>query len=163
MNLTPWKLRSAVPVLRNSIDEEFDSFQRELNNLMNNFFSRRDFAIPTTMMSGFYPSVDLQEKDNKYLLDADVPGMNESDLDIELHDNILTIKGEKKSEKETKDAGYVCVERSSGRFRRDIYLDQEVDQANIKAALKDGVLHVELIKKEPTKTTHKRIPISHYK
>lgn len=161
MNLTPWKSSSALP-FRNRIDDEMSSFQREMNNLMSTFFNRGDISMPTMMSAGmYYPSIDLKEKDNKYLLDADLPGMNEADIDIDLHDNILTIKGEKKSEKETKDADYVCVERSRGAFRRDIYLDQEVDQSNVKADLKDGVLHVELVKKEESKTGHKKIPIKH--
>lgn len=161
MNLTPWKSRNAVPFFRSSIEDDITSFQRELNTLMNEFFNRGELVSPLAVSTGFYPSIDLRELENKYLLDADVPGMSESDIDIDLHDNILTIKGQKKSEKETTSTGYVCVERSQGSFRRDIYLDEEVDQANIKADLKDGVLHVELLKKEPSKTTHKKIPIKH--
>lgn len=161
MNLTPWKSRSAVPFFRSNIGDEVTAFQREMNSLMNSFFNRGEMTSPTLLGSSFYPAIDLEEKDNKYLLEADVPGMNESDIDIDLHNNILTIKGEKKNERETKDADYVCVERSRGSFRRDIYLDKEVDQANIKADLRDGVLHVELAKKESGKTGHKKIMIKH--
>lgn len=160
MSLVPWRSTSATPFARGRVGDELSSFQREMNSLMNNFFNRGDISMPSFDMS-FYPAVDLKEKDNKYLLDADVPGMNEADIDIDLHDNILTITGEKKSEKETKDAGYVCVERSRGSFRRDIYLDQEVDAANVKADLRDGVLHVELTKKESGKATHRKISIKH--
>ncbi|MDD4975012.1 MAG: Hsp20/alpha crystallin family protein [Bacteriovorax sp.] len=161
MNLAPWKSTSAVPVSRTRIGNDLASFQREMNSLMNNFFTRGE-VLPSTLLDySFYPTIDLKEKNDKYLLDADLPGMNESDIDIDFHDNILTIKGEKKSEKETRDLDYVCVERSSGSFRRDIYLDEEIDQSNIKADLKDGVLHMELTKKEPGKSTHKKIPIKH--
>lgn len=161
MNLTPWKSTSAAPFFRPKVGDEFSSFQREMNSLMNNFFNRGELSIPTSFDFGYYPAIDLKEKDNKYMLDADVPGMNESEIEIDLHDNILTITGEKKSEKETKDIDYVCVERSRGSFRRDVYLDSEVDQSNIKADLKDGVLHVELTKKESAKSGHKKIPIKH--
>ncbi|MFA6238020.1 MAG: Hsp20/alpha crystallin family protein [Bacteriovorax sp.] len=161
MNLTPWKSSGMAPSSRNRIEDEFASFQREMNGLMNSFFNRGELTAPQWADTSFYPSVDLKEVDNKYILDADVPGMNEADIDVDLHDNILTIKGEKKSERETKDRDYVCLERSSGSFRRDIYLDQEVDQANIKADLKDGVLHVEMLKKSGAKSTHKKIPIKH--
>lgn len=161
MSLVPWKSTSTAPFFRTRIEDEMTSFQREMNNLMSSFFNRGELSVPQFTDMNLYPSVDLKEKDNKYLLDADLPGMNESDIDIDLRGNILTIKGEKKSEKETKDSDYICVERSRGSFRRDIYLSQEVDQDNVKAELKDGVLHVELIKKESTSTGHKKIPIRH--
>lgn len=160
MKLTPWKSSSTSPVPSSRIGNELSSFQREMNSLMNSFFNRGDLVMPQFETS-FYPSIDLKEKDNKYMLDADLPGMNESDIDIDFHNNTLTIKGEKKSEKETKEGDYVCVERSSGSFRRDIYLDDEIDQDSIKADLKDGVLHIELSKKEKAKGTHKKITIKH--
>ncbi|MDO9182220.1 MAG: Hsp20/alpha crystallin family protein, partial [Bacteriovorax sp.] len=116
---------------------------------------------PQFFESSMYPSIDVTEKENKYLLDADVPGMSESDIEIDLRNNTLIIKGEKKNEIETKDADYVCVERSYGSFRRDIAFDEEVDPDNIKADLKNGVLHVELTKKEKSKLGHKKIPIKH--
>ena len=161
MNLTPWKSTSVSPSLRTKISDDLASFQSEMNSLMNNFFSRGDLMAPQIFDSSFYPAIDLKEKENKYFIDADVPGMNESDIDIDLHDNILTIKGEKKAEKNAKDVAYVCSERACGSFRRNIYLDEDVDQSNIKADLKDGVLHVELAKKEASKSNHKKIPISH--
>ena len=161
MNLMPWKSTGVRPFLRTKVEDELASFQGEMNSLMNSFFNRGDTTMPSMFESSFYPAIDLKEKENKYLLDADVPGMNESDLDIDLHNNILTIKGEKKSEKETKDRDFVCVERTRGSFRRDIYLDEEVDQSNVKAELKDGVLHVELTKKEAVKTNHQKILIKH--
>ena len=161
MNLLPWKASSLLPYPRTRVSDELSSFQREMNSLMNSFFGRSDAFTPAALDASYCPSIDLREKGGKYILDAEVPGMNESELDVDLHDNILTIKGEKKSEKETSDIDYVCVERSSGSFRRDIYLSDEVDPTNVKAALKDGVLHVELTKKEPSKTTRKKIAIGH--
>lgn len=161
MNLVPWKSSALSPFSRTRIDDDLMSFQREMNNLMNSFFTRSDISMPQFQEMTFSPTVDLKEKDDKYLLDADVPGMSEGDIDIDFRNNTLTIKGEKKSEKETKDAGYVCVERSYGSFRRDIPFDDEIDQDNIKADLKNGVLHVELSKKEKGKTSHKKIPIRH--
>ena len=160
MSLVPWKTSSAIPVTRSRIGDDLAAFQRDMNSLMGNFFNRSEFTAP--MMSfdtSFYPSVDVKEKDDKYLLDADMPGINEADIDLDFHNNILTIKGEKKSESETKEEGYVCTERSYGSFRRDIPFDDEIDQEKIKAELKAGVLHVELAKKEKGKTSHKKIAI----
>lgn len=159
MNLTPW--RSKGHVFKPSHSSDLSQFQREMNHLFNNFFSSGDVTTPQLLNTGMYPSIDLQEKDTKYVLDADLPGMNEEDIEIEFHNNVLTIKGETKDEKEIKDGGYVCVERSRGMFSRDIFLDEEIDKDNIKAELKNGVLHVELDKKDKTHMSHKKIPIRH--
>jgi len=161
MFLTPRKSTNATPSSFTKIEDRMNGLQREMNNLMSSFFNVGDVTTPLSFDSSIYPSVDLQEKDNKYLLDADVPGLLESDISIDFRNNTLTIKGEKKSESETKDAEYVCVERSYGSFNRDISFDEEVDPDNIKADLKNGVLHIELTKKNEAKTARKKIPIRH--
>ena len=163
MSLVPWKSTSSnvIPFTRSRIGDEVSALQREMNNLMGNFFSRGDFMSPQLLDAGYFPSIDLKEKDNKYLLDADMPGMSEADIDIDFRNNTLVIKGEKKAETESKDASCVCVERSYGSFRRDIPFDEEIDQDSIKADLKNGVLHIELEKKEKGKSSHKKIAIKH--
>lgn len=161
MSLVPSKSSSTAPSFRPQVEDEFTSFQREMNNLMSSFFNRGELSVPSYFETAIYPSIDLKEVGDKFLLDADVPGMSEADIDIDLHGNTLTIKGEKKSEKETRESDFICSERSRESFRRDINLGQEVDQANVKAELKDGVLHVELLKKEPNKSSHKKIAIRH--
>ncbi|MBC7537331.1 MAG: Hsp20/alpha crystallin family protein [Bacteriovorax sp.] len=160
MKIVPRKSTSASSSSRSRGGEDLMSFQREMNNLMGSFFNRGELTMPQ-FESNFYPSVDIKEKDNKYLLDADLPGMNDADVTMDFHNNTLTIKGEKKSESETKDEGYVCVERSYGSFRRDIPFDDEIDQDSIKAELKNGVLHVELSKKEKGNDSHRKIQIKH--
>lgn len=161
MNITTRKSTNSVPALRNRIEDDMSLFQREMNNLVGSFFNRGDLSLPQMLDSSFYPSVDIVEKENKYLLDADIPGMKDDDITIDFHDNILTIKGEKKSETQTKDEDFVCIERSYGSFRRDIPFSNDIDQESIKAELKNGVLHVELTKKERSKETHRKIQIKH--
>lgn len=161
MNIVPKKSTSTAPSLRNKVDDDLMSFQKEMNNLMGNFFNRGDLAIPQIFETSLYPSVDIREKENKYLLDADLPGMKDADISIDFHNNTLTIKGEKKNESEKKDEDCLCVERSYGSFQRDIPFDNEVDQESIQAELKNGVLHVELTKKEKAKETHRKIQIKH--
>ena len=162
MNLTPWRSsNSIIPFGRSRMSDDVISFQRDMNNLMNSFLTRWDVGFPTTIEMAYYPSVDIKEKENKYVIDADVPGLSESDLEMDFKNNVLTLKGEKKTESETKDASSVCVERSYGSFRREIAFDDEVDSESIKAELKNGVLHVELNKKEKSKQSSKKIPIRH--
>lgn len=160
MNITTRKSANSVPTIRNRIEDDMTSFQREMNNLVGSFFNRGDLSLPL-LETSFYPSVDIVEKENKYLLDADIPGMKDDDVTIDFHDNILTIRGEKKSETKTKDEEYVCIERSYGSFRRDIPFSDDIDQDSIKAELKNGVLHMELTKKERSKETHRKIQIKH--
>lgn len=162
MSIVPWKSTSNIsPFFRSKASDDLVSFQREMNSLMNNFISRGEFFSTPLFDANQFLRVDIKEKDNMYLLDADLPGMSEADIEIDFHSNTLTIKGEKKSEKETSERDYVCVERSRGSFRRDIAFDEEVDQERIKADLKDGVLHIELTKKEKSKASHKKIAIKH--
>ncbi len=161
MNLIPWKSRKLTPSLTPSFGNDFTTFQKEMNSLMNSFLGNTALTTPSSFSASWYPSIDLKEKDNKYLLDADVPGLSEADLDIDFHDNVLTIKGESKSETKTSDKDYVCVERSHGSFRREIYLDEEVNKDSIKANLKNGVLHIEMDKLENSSANHKKIAIKH--
>ena len=163
MNIIPRKSSAATTssTTRARGSDELMSFQREVNNLMGNFFNRGEFFTPPMFETSFYPTIDVKEKGNKYFLDADLPGMNDSDVVIDFHNNTLTIKGEKKSENEVKEEGYLCVERSYGSFRRDIPFEDEIDQDNIKAELKNGVLHVELAKKEKALEAHRKIQIKH--
>lgn len=161
MNIVPRKQTPAAPLYRKRGEDDIMSFQREVNNLMGNFFDRNELSVPLMFESSFFPTVDIKERDNKYLLDADLPGMNDEDVTMNFHNNTLTIKGEKKTETESKEDDCVCVERSFGSFRRDIPFNDEIDQDNIKAELKNGVLHVELAKKEKSKESHRKIAIKH--
>ena len=80
---------------------------------------------------------------------------------LDFHDNVLTLQGERKSEFKEEKEGYYHAERSLGTFRRDIPFDDEVNSEKVKAKLKNGTLHIELLKKENSKKTHKKIEIKH--
>ena len=97
------------------------------------------------------PIVDLSETDDMYEVKAEIPGMNKSDIKVSVHDNILTLSGEKKKEEETKDKNYYRVERSYGKFERSFRLPAEVKAEEIKAKYKDGVLSVSIPKAEEKK------------
>lgn len=106
-----------------------------------------------------YPAVDVIDEKDRIIVKAELPGMNKDDIDITVEDGVLTIKGEKKRETEIKKEGYYHLERRYGSFHRVIDLPDEVDENKVKATYKDGVLEINLPKKEETKRAEKKIKI----
>lgn len=106
----------------------------------------------------WYPAADIYDTEDNYVLKIEVPGLNKKDVNIEVKDNILSVKGERKEEKDEKKDGYHRTERLSGKFHRAFRLPRNVDARKIDASLKDGVLELKVAKPEETKP--KNIPIS---
>ncbi len=94
------------------------------------------------------PAVDIMENDNEIIIIAEVPGVSEETMDIQVAEGILTMKGEKKFPVEKQSDNYYRLERSYGRFNRSFAIPAAVDQTNVKASLKDGVLKILLKKKQ---------------
>jgi HSP20 family protein len=119
------------------------------------FFDRffEDFAMPSvfTEGSGFTPAFDVSETDNELIVKAELPGMDEKDIDISLSEGVLTVKGEKKHEKEEKKEHYHTVERCYGTFSRTMRVPAHVDTDKVDATYKDGVLRITLPKSEASK------------
>jgi HSP20 family protein len=97
------------------------------------------------------PAIDLVEADDHFLLEADLPGLSEGDVSIEVQDNVLTVSGERKSEHERKERGWYRLERSFGRFSRSLTLPEGVDADAISATFENGVLKVRIPKPEQRK------------
>lgn len=97
------------------------------------------------------PEIDIYENDDNFVIEADIPGMNIKDIKIEVQDNTLTIKGEKKFEEKTEKDKYIRVERSYGSFYRSLSLPMNVDSDKIDANYKDGTLVLTLPKTEQAK------------
>jgi len=95
---------------------------------------------------GWVPTIDVMEKDDKYIVKADLPGMKEEDVDVSVVGDALVIKGERKEESEVKEEDYYCCERSYGSFSRSVALPSNVDADKIEADYSDGVLEVTLPK-----------------
>ena len=112
-------------------------FQNEFNRL---------FDAADSAPAGYAPSLDVHEDEQNVVATLEVPGVNKDDVQVSYHDKVLTITGERKQEKETKENGYHIRERGYGRFQRSIYVPIPVDANNVKAAYKDGVLTVTLPK-----------------
>jgi HSP20 family protein len=120
---------------------ELGTIQNEMNRLFNSFF---DTPTPANgaALRRWVPAMDLIETETDFVLKADLPGMSESDVNIELEDNVLTVSGERKSDHEERKAGFYRVERSFGSFRRSLTLPEGVDPESVKATFDHGVLEV---------------------
>ena len=99
----------------------------------------------------FVPAVDVEENETHYLVSFDVPGVSKNDIKIEIKEKMLTISGEKKSERTEKNKNYYLTERSSGRFERRFTLPENVDAEKVEAVHADGVLKVSIPKAEEAK------------
>ena len=133
---------------------ELSSLQSEMNRLFNTAFD----APAGTQARRWAPAMDLLETDEQFVLRADLPGMTESDVNIELEDNVLTVSGERKSEHESNGEGFHRVERLFGSFSRSLTLPRGVDPAAVTAQFDRGVLEVRIPKPEERKP--RRIEIS---
>jgi HSP20 family protein len=135
---------------------EISSIQNEVNRLFNTFFD-----APVGASQGqarrWFPAMDLTEVDDRYVLRADLPGLGEDDVKIELEDNVLTISGERKSEHEERREGYHRVERATGSFVRSLTLPEGVDPQQIEASFDRGVLEVRIPK--PAERQQRRVAI----
>ncbi len=106
----------------------------------------------------FAPDVDVEEKDEAFLLTADLPGVREGEIKIEVHEGTLTLSGSREEEREEKGEGRYLRERRHGSFERQFRLGRNVDSSKIEAGFENGVLQVVLPKKEELKP--RQIPVS---
>ncbi len=107
---------------------------------------------------GWVPSIEVFEKEDKFVVRAELPGMKEDDIDISVVGDTLTLRGERKAESEVKEEDYYCCERSYGSFSRSITVSSNVDAKKIEASYEDGVLEVTLPKVAEVKP--KKITVS---
>ena len=138
---------------RREIDDIFRpllDMQRTMDRLFHEIF--RDYAREEPMFSSeFYPAVDIYETKDAINIDVELPGMDKKDVKVKIENNVLTISGEKKSEREEKGRNYRVVERSFGRFERSFIIPDTVDTKNVKAKFEKGILKITLPKKEEAK------------
>ena len=132
--------------------------REEMDRLFNQFLRPGDAEEGTWGRGMWPPPVDIHETDEAFVLKAELPGFTKEDVDIELHDNRLTLRGERKQETEVKEEQYRRRERTYGRFERTFWLPTTVDSEKIQATFKEGVLELRLPKSEAAKP--KRIAIT---
>ena len=155
--------RAAVPAawrpfesLRREVDRLFEDFDRGFWR----FPARSLFDIEPFWRRGVTaPAVDIVEREKDYQIAAELPGMEEKDVEVKVTNDVMTIKGEKKEEKEEKGKDYYRMERHYGSFNRVIPLPEGIDSKNVDAKFKNGVLKVTLPKTEEAKKKVKKITV----
>ena len=165
-DLIPWGRNNGAQVpslVRDSDRDPFLSLHREVNRLFDDAFrgfgsSLASFGGASAFGNG-WPSVEISDDEKQLKVTAEVPGLEEKDIEVLLDDGVLTLKGEKRSETEDKDKQF--SERFYGRFERRIRLGYEVEQNQVDARFKNGVLTVTLPKSAKAQSQVKRIAIKH--
>ena len=130
---------------------ELNSLQTEMNRLFSTFFDTPAPAGNGGALRRWIPAMDLVETEDHFVVRADLPGLDEADIKIELEDNVLTISGERRSEHEEGKEGFYRVERAFGRFARTLTLPEGVDPDSVNANFEKGVLEVRIPKPEQRK------------
>ncbi|MDQ4086926.1 MAG: Hsp20/alpha crystallin family protein [Pseudomonadota bacterium] len=157
-DLIPWgRQENRMPAMMR--EEERSPFWRlrsEVDRLFDDFFSAPVFSGGWSRAMS-WPSVEVSDTDNEVRVTAELPGMNEKDVELTVQDGMLAIRGEKKSETEDRDRGW--SERYYGRFERRIALPDGADDSRCEATFRDGVLTVRIPKSESAARS-RRIPIN---
>jgi HSP20 family protein len=139
----------------------FSDLERSMDYLLDGVFrgSLTGYIVPETR--GMYaPRIDIKETLKSFEITAEMPGMDRKDIDVSVHDGVLTLSGEKKVEKDEKVMNYHHVERSYGCFSRDITLPDTVEADTVKATYKNGVLHISMPKNQKAIEASRKIPVT---
>ena len=137
MDLTPWRPTGELSRLR-----------REMDDLWSRFFG----APAETVSTAWMPSIDLSETDGDIQVKAELPGLESDDIDVNISGDLLTIRGEKKEEREAEEKSYHARERYYGAFQRTVRLPSEVKAEDAEARFKNGVLNLKLPKAETARS-----------
>ena len=134
MNLLPWRKKKK---------NEFSEYESKANHLFDQFFNTPFFSPMRSLTEdSWYPRLDVSEGKKHVTVKAEIPGMDAKDIDVSLEGRFLTVKGEKKQEKEDKGKSCHRIERHYGRFQRTVELPAEVSDADVDASYKKGVLRI---------------------
>jgi HSP20 family protein len=165
---------ATIPVKRTEINEKPSTtgqpmlqLHREIDRLFDDVFRGVGFSnVPSRWTEGnlfnglnFHAKINIASDEKNYHVSLEAPGLTEEDISLALHQGVLTIRGEKKAENETKDRHYYRVERSYGSFQRVLALPDDCDQEAISANMKNGVLEITLPRKVVPASATKHIPI----
>lgn len=138
-------------------NRDFSGLQEHLNRLFEGGFSGR---AENSNLTTWAPAVDIYETENELVIKADLPEINEKELDVRIENNTLTIRGEWKFEQKVAEGSYLRTERTYGSFSRSFSLPNTVNTENIKAEYKNGVLTVELPKRAESKPRQVKVNVT---
>lgn len=159
------KIKNLLPTAAKTAgkdDHPFYSLQRQMNTLFDDFFSGFDVAprsLVGAAFGAFSPSIDVKESDKEFTIRAELPGVEEKDIDVTVTSDGVTIKGEKKEEKEDKGKNFYYLERSYGSFNRVIPLSVDTEADKAQASFKNGVLTITLPKSASAKVRGTKVPV----
>lgn len=147
--------------------DPFHMFREEMNNLMDRAFGRSFGLLDSPVFGGMTgmtgggvtPQIDIHETDKAITLTAELPGVDEKDVDVSIHNGMLTLKGEKRYEKKEGEGDARMVERHYGSFERSFTLPSDIDEEKIDAKYDKGVLKITLPKRPEAQSSMRHIPI----
>jgi len=138
---------------------QVNRFQDEMKHVFDRFFTDEDTDQSNVVTSQWAPRVDIREEDKRFLIIADIPGVDPKDIEISMDKGILSIKGERKTETKEDNGQFTRVERAHGMFYRRFALPDSANPDGINASGKHGVLEIAIPKKP--ETTPRRIAVNH--
>ena len=164
-NLIPAHWESHSTPVRFNPEHSFvtiaDGMDRFFNHLNTDFFENSLFDFHPITEQNHFPKIDVTETKGEFLISAELPGIDDKDIEVTLDDGTLTIKGEKKIEKESDQGEFYSRERSYGLFQRNFKVPETIDPNKIDASFNKGILTVKLPKTPESKREVKKIPINH--
>ena len=156
-DLVPWNRNRSIASRSSDERDPFLAIHREMNRMFDDVARGFGIGLPSGgSLSRSWPNLEVSETDKAVTVVAELPGLDQKEVDVSLHEGVLTLKGEKKSESE----GALYSERWHGQFQRSLQLGPDVDPDKVNASFKNGVLTVTLEKRQDTQSKIKRIPIN---
>jgi HSP20 family protein len=160
-DLVPWREQSQVPARRDDFFDPYTNFRREVDRMFESFFE--DFGSHALANNWSWrnagPAIDVSGSDKELVVTAEVPGVNENDIEVTLADNILTVQGEKKAEHEQKYGETSYLERRYGAFSRSIRLPFSVKDEEVDATYDKGVLTIKIPKPAEAQRSLRKIEV----
>jgi HSP20 family protein len=159
--LVPWRNHSKqqTPAMREDFFDPFVTFRREMDRMFDDCFGAGGVRQPQSGWHGLTPAVDIDENDKEIVVSAELPGVTEKDVEVSLAGDILTIKGEKRSEHEEKNGDTTYMERRFGSFSRALRLPFEAGEEQVDAKFSNGVLTVRVPKPQQLRRAVRRIDV----
>lgn len=136
-----------LPIFRSRFTDIANNRENIFAEFFNDFNRHSSSLLSETVRASLLPRLNISETDNKYFIEAELPGVKQGDLELKLDNNILVIKGKTEESKESKERNYFMRERYYGSFQRSLTLPNNINENDIIANFKDGILNIEITKK----------------